>query len=185
MIERRFLRLRAGIVQRIETERLLLRPPEEADLDGWEALQADPEAARFLGGPLSRGQAWRNMATEAGSWRLKGYGMFSVIEKQTGQWIGRVGPHWPDGYPGLEVGWAVLPSHWGHGFATEAATAAIRAVFRTLDCSEVIHLIDPQNLRSVTLAERLGASRVGAEKLPDPYDRFTVDRWRSLRSGWT
>lgn len=176
--------MRARLVQRIETERLLLRPPREDDLDGWAALLADPVAARFLGGPLSRGEAWRYMAAEAGSWRLKGYGMFSVIEQQSGQWIGRVGPHWPHGYPGLELGWAILPSHWGQGFATEAATAAIRTVFRELDCSEVIHLIDPQNLPSVRLAERLGASRVGAEKLPDPYDRLTVERWRSLRSRW-
>lgn len=117
------------------------------------------------------------MATEAGSWRLKGYGMFSVIEKRTGRWIGRVGPHWPEGYPGR----GLLASHWGCGFATEAATAAIRIVFRDLDCTEIIHLIDPRNVRSIRLAERLGASRVGTEALPDPYHEFTVDRWRLLR----
>jgi RimJ/RimL family protein N-acetyltransferase len=168
----------------IETKRLLLRPPEERDLDGWAALYADPEAAQFIGGPQARGGAWRYMAAEAGSWTLKGYGMFSVIEKESGLWIGRVGPHWPEGYPALELGWSFLRSCWGRGFATEAARATIEATFRDLDCREIIHLIDPQNVRSVRLAERLGARKVGREQLAAPYDDFTVDRWRSQRSDW-
>jgi RimJ/RimL family protein N-acetyltransferase len=172
------------LTPRIETDRLLLRPPEEPDLEGWATLYADPEAARFIGGPQSRGGAWRHMATEAGSWRLKGYGMFSVIEKESGHWIGRVGPHWPEGYPALELGWSFLRSSWGRGFATEAARATIEAAFRDLDLSEIIHLIDPQNVRSVRLAERLGARKVGSEELPAPYQDFTVDRWSSRRSDW-
>lgn len=171
----------SGLGERLETERLLLRPPEEVDLDGWAALLADRQAAEFLGGPQSRASAWRHLAAEAGSWRLKGYGMFSVIEKASGRWIGRVGPHRPEGYPGLELGWALLPDQWGRGFAGEAAQATVDAVFRDMECDEILHLIDPANRRSIRLAERLGAVRGPRATLPPPYDRFTVDIWRTRR----
>jgi len=170
-----------AIADRIETARLILRPPEEPDLDSWAALHADAEATRFIGGVQSRGQSWRSMAAEAGSWRMKGYGMYSVIEKASGAWVGRVGPHWPEGYPGLEVGWAVLRAHWGQGFAKEAAEAAVDEVFRRLDYDQLIHLIDPENLRSIRLAESLGAHCAGAQQLPDPYERFTVECWQLSR----
>jgi RimJ/RimL family protein N-acetyltransferase len=173
------------IAESLETARLYLRPPEEADLDGWAALWADEEATRFLGGRQSRGQAWRSMAAEAGSWRLKGYGMYSVLDKATGQWLGRVGPHWPEGYPGLEVGWALLPCQWGRGIAIEAAIAAIDAVFRGTGVDRIFHLIDPENVRSVNLASRLGSINTGSIALPDPYDKFTVDCWALGRDAWT
>ena len=84
----------------LETERLLLRGIEEKDLDGWATLLGDPESARFIGGAVDRAGAWRAMAAMAGSWQLKGFGMFSVVEKSTGNWIGRLGPWQPEGWPG-------------------------------------------------------------------------------------
>jgi RimJ/RimL family protein N-acetyltransferase len=174
---------RIAISERIETARLLLRPPEEEDLDGWAALWADETATRHLGGIRSRGHAWRTMAMEAGSWRMKGYGMYSVLDR-AGAWLGRVGPHWPEGYPGLEVGWAILPAYWGRGIAAEAAAAAIRAVFQAEPAAQLCHLIDPANTRSVGLARRLGAANSGPQPLPDPYDKFTVDRWVLTRDSW-
>ena len=172
------------ISERIETERLLLRPPEERDLDGWAALYADPRAAAFIGGPQSRAAAWRHMASEAGSWRMKGFGMFSVIEKESGCWIGRVGPHWPEGYPALEFGWSLLLPHWGRGLAFEAAQAALDAVFGESDCAGLIHLIDPANDRSIRLAERLGATRGPPAPLPPPYESFRVEAWQLPRERW-
>ena len=74
----------------LETPRLILRPPREEDLDGFAAMMADEEAARYVGGQQQRSGAWRGMAAMAGSWALRGYGMFSVIEKESGRWIGRV-----------------------------------------------------------------------------------------------
>jgi RimJ/RimL family protein N-acetyltransferase len=69
----------------LETPRLILRPPREEDLDGWAALMGDEESARHIGGPMSRSAAWRTMSAMAGSWVLKGFGMFSVIEKDSGE----------------------------------------------------------------------------------------------------
>ena len=75
----------------LETARLILRPPREEDLDGWEELLGDAETARFIGGVRARADAWRAMMTMAGSWALKGFAMFSVIEKDSGRWFGRIG----------------------------------------------------------------------------------------------
>ena len=68
--------------------------------------------------------------------------MFSVIEKSTGRWVGRLAPWTPDGWPGTEVGWGIARDRCGLGYATEAATAAIDWAFDALGWSEVIHVID-------------------------------------------
>ncbi|HEY6817250.1 MAG TPA: GNAT family N-acetyltransferase, partial [Croceibacterium sp.] len=165
----------------LETERLVLRAIEERDLDGWASLLADPASARFIGGVVERPAAWRGMATMAGSWSLKGFGMFSIVEKASGRWIGRAGPWQPEGWPGSEVGWALLPDAWGHGYATEAATAAIDWAFANLGWTDVIHTIDPLNAASIALAERLGSTDRGACRLPPPLDTFNVRAWGQTR----
>lgn len=168
----------------LETERLLLRPPREEDLDGWAALMADEEAARFIGGQMTRSAAWRAMAAMTGSWPLRGFGMFSVIEKSSGHWIGRVGPWQPEGWPGTEVGWGLLRSAWGKGYARESAEAAIAWAFDTLGWTEVIHTIAPDNAPSQRLARRLGAANTGPTQLPPPLDTLAVDLWRQSREQW-
>jgi len=92
----------------IETERLILRRWQEADIEPNSAMLADPVSARFItsdGKPVTDAFfGWRNAAVMAGHWALHGFGMFVVEEKQTGLFLGRVGPWWPAGWPGLEVG---------------------------------------------------------------------------------
>ncbi len=169
---------------RIETERLILRPTAAEDFDDWAELMGDAEASQYIGGPIPRAAAWRGMATMAGSWSLKGFGMFSVIERQSGRWVGRVGPWQPEGWPGTEVGWGLVRSAWGHGYAYEAAVATIDWTFDTLGWSEVIHCIDPANMPSQRLAERLGASHRGPGKLPPPFDHFPVEVWGQTLEQW-
>ena len=77
------------------------------------------------GGVKPRAEAWRGMATLAGSFVIRGYAMFSVIERTTGEWLGRVGPWFPEAWPGTEVGWGLKRSAWGRGYAFEAADACI------------------------------------------------------------
>jgi RimJ/RimL family protein N-acetyltransferase len=141
----------------LETARLILRPPAEEDLDGWAGLDADPRAIQFIGGLRTRNQAWTDMATAAGMWSLRGCGLFSVVEKDTGRWVGRVGPWLPEGAIGTEVGWAISPTSWGKGYATEAARAAVGWAFDHLGWTDVIHCIDAPNTASVVVAERLGS----------------------------
>jgi RimJ/RimL family protein N-acetyltransferase len=168
----------------LETERLVLRPPVEADLDAWAAFAADPEAARFLGGPQPRALAWRSMATMRGSWALRGHGMFSVIEKASGRWVGRLGPWAPEGWPGTEVGWGLIRAVWGWGYATEGSIAAMDFAFDQLGWTEVIHTIAPGNLASIAVARRLGARLMGPGKLPPPYENDRADIWGQTRDEW-
>jgi len=129
----------------LETARLILRLPTEEDFEGWAAFSADPETMRYLGGPQSREIAWRVLATMAGCWALRGFGMFSVIERQSGRWIGRVGPWRPEGWPGNEVGWGILREFEGNGYAFEASVAAIDWAFDVLAWESVIHCVPEVN----------------------------------------
>jgi RimJ/RimL family protein N-acetyltransferase len=165
----------------LETERLMLRLPSAEDFEAWVAFTADPEASRFLGGPQGGAVAWRNMCTMAGSWLVMGFGNFSVIEKATGRWIGRIGPRQPEGWPGPEVGWALASEAWGRGYAVEGATATIDWAFDALGWSEVC--IEPSNTRSRKVAERLGSSILRQSTLPEPLG-VKVDVWGQTRDEW-
>lgn len=168
----------------IVTERLILRPPGAEDLDAWIAFSADPETMRFLGGPVGRSSAWRMLTSMAGAWHISGFAMFSVIERASGRWVGRVGPWHPEGWPGNEVGWGVAREFAGKGYAHEAAVAAIDFAFDRLGWTDVIHTIDPDNHRSIALARRLGARNMGPTRLPEPYENAPVDAWGQSAVEW-
>jgi RimJ/RimL family protein N-acetyltransferase len=168
---------------RLETERLLLRPPRLEDFDAWAACAADPAMSAFLGGPQPRPVAWRALMTMAGSWSLHGFAMFSVIDKASGRWVGRVGPWRPDGWPGNEVGWGLAREAEGRGYALEAAVAAMDWAFDVLGWQDVIHCIDPGNQRSEALAVRLGSARLRSAVLPPP-SGAEVTVWGQTRAEW-
>lgn len=144
---------------RIETPRLILRNIDaERDFEGWARLMADELSVRFIGGVvLDRALAWRNMLTVIGHWQVRGFGFFSVEDRATGEWLGRVGPWYPEGWPAPEIGWAIRREHWGKGYATEAGRSSIEYAFRELGWKEVIHVILAGNERSIAVAERLGS----------------------------
>lgn len=168
----------------IETERLILRPPVLADFEPWCEMMSDPETAKFIGGVQAPSQVWRSMMSMAGSWALHGWAMFSVIEKDTGHWIGRLGPWTPHGWPGTEVGWGLTRAATGKGYATEGATAAIDWAFDNLSWTDVIHCIDPDNIASARVAERLGSSNRGPGRMPEPFQDMPVDIWGQSREAW-
>ena len=168
----------------LETARLILRPTSGEDFEPWAAFSADEEASRFLGGPQPRETAWRMMCTMAGSWVVRGFGMFSVIDKESGRWAGRLGPWQPEGWPGTEVGWGIAREFWGKGYAPEGATAAIDWAFEHLGWTEVIHCIDPANLPSQKVAQRLGSRLRGPGTLPAPYETMPVQIWGQTREEW-
>ncbi len=168
---------------RLETGRLLLRPPCAEDFEPWAAFSADEQAARYIGGVQVRPVAWRNFLTMVGAWQIQGFGFFSVIEKASGQWIGRLGPWRPEGWPGTEVGWSLVREVWGRGYATEGATAAMDWAVTTLGWSELIHTIDPANEPSKAVARRLGSRLLRMGRLPAPAD-FGVEIWGQSREEW-
>ncbi len=168
----------------LTTERLLLRPPVQEDFEPWAAFMADEATARFVGGVQPAPVAWRFMATTAGSWALHGFGMFSVLERTSRRWIGRVGPWRPKGWPGTEVGWGLAREAWGQGYAQEAATAAMDWAVDQLGWREVIHCIDPDNHPSAALARRLGSTNRGLSAMPAPFETHAVDIWGQSAEDW-
>jgi RimJ/RimL family protein N-acetyltransferase len=168
----------------LHTGRLILRPPRLEDLTPLAHMLADAETARYIGGVQSRHGAWRVLMSVAGSWHLNGFGMFSVIERATGKFIGRLGPWQPDGWPGPEIGWAIVRERWGQGFATEGAAAAADWAFDRLGWTEMIHVIAPDNPASQAVARKLGSSNRGPGQLPPPLESTRVDIWGQTREEW-
>jgi RimJ/RimL family protein N-acetyltransferase len=173
----------------LTTARLILRPPTQADFDGFASMALEEDTMRFIGGRAMRDAAWRTMASLAGSWSLLGFSMFSVIEKESGKWIGRLGPWQPGGdegtWPGREVGWGLIASAHGKGYAYEGASAAIDWAFDHLGWDHVIHCIDELNAPSIALALRLGSQLERKDvSLPAPFDMHKVDIYGQSREAW-
>lgn len=167
------------------TERLILRPPAKEDLDGFAAFNADSESVRFLGGKTqTRAESWRSLCGVAGSWSINGYGFFSCLLRDTGAWVGRVGPWQPEGWPGTEIGWGILREYEGRGFAAEAAAASMDYAVNQLGWTHIIHTIDPENLGSIAVAKKLGAINEGPTRLPEPYQETRVDSWGQSAEAW-
>ena len=154
-----------GSVPTLTTERLILRPLVPTDVPAFIALYADAEVARHLtagGVPLSPEDAWRQLAMFIGHWELRGFGMWAVAERSHPDvLLGRVGAHQPEGWPDVEIGWALAREVWGRGYATESATEAMRFAFEELRLPRVMSLILPPNTRSRAVAERLGERHSG------------------------
>jgi RimJ/RimL family protein N-acetyltransferase len=148
-------------------------------------MLADPVSARFItsdGKPVTDAFfGWRNAAIMAGHWALHGFGMFVVEEKQTGLFVGRVGPWFPAGWPGFEIGWGIASGFRGKGYAVEAARASIDWAFVHFEIDRIIHCIDRENVASQGVARRLGATIEGE------LDLFghAAEIWVTRRGTWT
>ena len=168
----------------IETERLLLRRWRGADVAPNSAMLSDPVSGRFItadGKPVTDAFAgWRNAAIMSGHWALHGFGLFVVEEKSTGKFVGRVGPWFPPGWPGFEVGWGIAGEFRGKGYAVEAARASIDWAFARFEIDRIVHCIDRENTASQAVARRLGAGK------EHEFDLFghVADVWVTSRDRW-
>lgn len=146
----------------METERLILRHIDmEKDLDAWQEMMSDAFTVKHIGGQtLCRAGCWRQMATMIGHQQALGYSFYTVIEKASGDFVGRIG-HWgPEGWPEPEVGWTVHPAHARKGFAKEAGAACVNYAFETLGWERVIHVIAEDNIASIKTAEAIGSKKL-------------------------
>ena len=168
----------------LETNRLILRAPVAEDFEAYAAWAADQEVMGYIGGVQARPVTWRGFCSIVGAWSVRGFSMFSILEKSTGRWIGRMGPWQPEGWPGPEIGWALERGSWGKGYATEGALACMDYVFDTLGWSEAIHIIDPANAASQAVAKKLGATCKGQAKMPAPFDHLPAECWSQTRAEW-
>ena len=169
---------------RIETERLLLRVPRTEDFDRFAELHANESAARHIGGHVPRAAAWRRFLWQPGAWALQGFGMFAVVERGTGLWLGQAGPWKPEGWPGNEIVYSFHPDAWGRGYASEAAVAAIAWALANLGWDDFIHCIAPANAASQAVARRLGSTLRGPGRLPPPHEDAAVEVWGQSRAQW-
>lgn len=141
---------------KVETARLILRKPVAKDMDALIAFYSTPRSA-FIGGPKDLGAAWRAAAMFLGHWDMRGFGLFTAVRKDTGTGIGLFGPWVPGDWPDTEIGWHLWRAEdEGHGFATEAATAALSWCQETLGWTRIVSYIAQGNDRSIAVAERLG-----------------------------
>ena len=168
----------------IETERLVLRIPRIGDFERFAELHADEEAARHIGGAVTRAEAWRRFLSQPGAWVVQGFGMFAIVERDSGRWLGQAGPWRPEGWPGNEIGYSLHPDAWGRGYALEAATAAIEWALEHLGWDGFIHCIAPENAASQKLAKRLGSTLQGPASLPPPHAHVAAEIWGQSRENW-
>ncbi|HEV8444639.1 MAG TPA: GNAT family N-acetyltransferase [Steroidobacteraceae bacterium] len=168
----------------LETPRLLLRPLRLEDFEPWARFMDDEVATRFIGGRQLRATAWRGFMTMCGCWHMTGIAMFSVIEKSTGEWIGRLGPWYPESWPDPEVGWGIVREHWGKGYASEGAAAAMDYACDVLGWEHVIHCIDENNAGSQGVARKLGSRLLRRVTMPFPFESQPVDAWGQSREEW-
>jgi ribosomal-protein-alanine N-acetyltransferase len=124
------------------------------------AFYADERTARYIGGEISREQAWRRLAAIVGHWSVRGFGLWALEKKSEGRFVGYCGLWYPEGFPEVEVGWGLSYDSQRHGYATEAAARAQSYAYN-IGVTRLVSYIVPWKLRSICVAERLGAAPAG------------------------
>lgn len=152
----------------LTTERLTLRPPTQADLGAYAAFYAvsDVPAGKYRG-PRSDTEVHAMLAEDIGHWRCKGFGMWLIARRDSGEVVGGCGLAHPDDWPRHELTWWLMPAARGTGFATEASQAVIRFAYGTLGWDVVETHMRDQNLPARRLAQRLGGKVIARETFPD------------------
>jgi RimJ/RimL family protein N-acetyltransferase len=150
----------------LETGRLVLRGPEPGDYPDFKATFTSYRA-RYMGGPLNTYEAWMLYAAEIGHWQIRGYGMWMIHDKATDETYGMAGGWKPAKWPEAEIAWVIWPDKAGKGYALEATHAVRDHLYAECGWEGAVSYIDPKNLDSIRLAERLGATK--------DHDAATID----------
>ena len=145
----------------LETDRLILRPPQQADFDDTYAMWSDINVVRHVTGvAFTREEAWARVLRSAGHWALMGFGYWVVSEKRSGKFIGEVGfgqykrgidPAFDEA---PEIGWMLTAESQGQGYATEAVRAALRWADTRWPTANIVCIISPDNAPSLALAQK-------------------------------
>jgi RimJ/RimL family protein N-acetyltransferase len=163
-------------IPRLMTDRLLLREWRDEDRQPFAELNADPRVAEFLGQPLDRAASDALVDRIVAHWAADGHGQWAVERVEDGGFLGFTGlaaPSFETAFtPCVEVGWRFAATAWGHGYATEAARAALRFGFEDLDLDEIVSFTTVANVRSRAVMERLGMTS-------DPADDFDHPRLKA------
>jgi RimJ/RimL family protein N-acetyltransferase len=159
----------------IETDRLRLRGPKPEDFEVFAAFFTTSRA-RYVGGQISRAQAWRGFCHVVGHGPMRGFAPFMIADKDTDACLGMAGPWFPEGWPEPEILWSLwAPAAEGKGLAFEAVTAARAYAYARLGWTTAISLIAVNNIRSQSLALRLGC-RLESEYAHETHGEMQI--WR-------
>ena len=156
----------------IETDRLVLRPAVDADRDAIAAMNGDSRVGAWLGGARSRADSDAFVDRVQAHEFEHGFGFWVVERQADAQVVGMTGVWWVppemDMQPAVEIGWRFHPDAWGHGYATEAARAALAYGFETLQLPEIIAFTARTNLASQSVMRRIGMSHDPARDFDHP-----------------
>jgi RimJ/RimL family protein N-acetyltransferase len=144
------------MIPTLQTTRLTLRPHVMDDFPAYADFVAS-DRAKYMGGPHDRRTAWSWFCSDIAQWHLLGFGSLAVTLPD-GTFIGQVNVIQPPFFPEVELGWCVFADHEGQGYVTEAASALRDWAFGPRGLVTMVSYIDPNNTRSVHVAERLGAT---------------------------
>lgn len=140
----------------IESEKLILRGPQTQDSEPVISFLQDETRAKGFGHIPERGEAWRWFALNVGHWHIHQYGYFTV-ETKSGEIAGISGIWNPETWPEPELGWVLFEGFEGKGLAFEASSRVRQWAYEELKFTTLTSNITPYNIRSIRLAERLGA----------------------------
>jgi RimJ/RimL family protein N-acetyltransferase len=156
----------------IDTHRLQLRGWRSEDLPAFAAMNADRRVMEFLPKPLDRAESDARAARICDHFARRGFGLWAVEVREIADFVGFVGlsvsefeAHFT---PCVEVGWRLAREHWGLGYATEAARAALDFGFQCLALEEIVSSTVPANWRSRAVMERIGMTRTPADDFDHP-----------------
>jgi RimJ/RimL family protein N-acetyltransferase len=156
----------------LQTSRLRLRPWRDEDLDPFAELNADPRVMEFFPSTLDRGESDALVLRIRDHFARRGFGQWAVEVPGVADFIGFVGlsvPRFEANFtPCVEIGWRLAREHWGQGYATEAARAALEFGFRDLALEEIVSFTTTANLRSRAVMERIGMTRTPADDFDHP-----------------
>ena len=158
-------------VTELETARLLLRPWRREDLGPYAHMCADPEVMRYMPTTMSWEESALQLARFVRHWEERGFGLWAVEERVSGDFIGRIGlihhEDWPEGEHKTEVGWMLDRSYWGRGLATEGARASLGYGFEQLGLERIISITLPENAASRRVMEKAGLTFRGRTRWSD------------------
>lgn len=156
----------------LRTERLLLRRWRESDRTLFAGMNTDPEVMRHFIAPLSREESDSFVDRIEDAFDIWGFGLWAIEVPGVADFIGFTGL-WPVGFeahftPAVEIGWRLGREHWGFGYATEAAAAALDFGLGPAGLEEVVSFTIPANVRSIAVMERIGMSNDPADDFDHP-----------------
>ena len=155
----------------LETDRLILRPLDETDVNAIYAMRSDPEIMRFIREPQNRVESANWVELVSSRWHDEQIGFCAILEKSSKKFVGWCGIWRLEETGELEIGYAVAKQLWGKGLATEAALKFLDYAFEKLKPEKVVAVARPENAASRRVMEKLGMSFIGTGTF---YEQFLV-----------